>query len=117
MAAVDDLRVNVTLNPQSLAESMALAVLKGDLAAARALADLLLEDWKGGARELPPIRRLSADSGRLRVIVYFPLMVGDAEVDLDVDGVREAVRAWLDGGETLLLQGADRVELYELPEG
>lgn len=94
------------------AELMALAVLKGDLDAAAQLADLLLENRNETSRQLPPVTRLTADAGGLRVIAYVA-----AGAVVMAAGIEEAVRRWLAGQElALILSGIDRVELYEIPE-
>lgn len=96
------------------AEAMALAVLRGDLAAARALADYLLENVNGGAIEIPPIKVLRHDHKNLRVVLRtYECLGGDCTVDaLETE---RAVTDWLEGKQHLVLKGM-HIELYELPE-
>jgi hypothetical protein len=102
---------------------MAVAVLKGDLIAAHALADLLMDEYSEGAKEILPVRRISMDVSHVRAIVYvrnFPPAVPTLEID--GAGIKRAVREWLQGptcpeGDPgpLVLINVDRVELFELP--
>lgn len=98
-------------------ERMAVAVLKGDLAAARQLADLLCEGLQGGAVELPPVRRLSVDAGRVRIAAFISPEVAILSRE-DALAIRHNLRNWLTGtaDEIIILHGISRVELYELPE-
>jgi hypothetical protein len=93
-------------------ESMAIAVLRGDLAAARALADSLREEHSEGMMELPPVHRIKCDRDKLRVIVFCPI-----EVVIDKRGIHEVVEKWIagNGSKTLAVQGVERIELYEMP--
>ena len=94
------------------AESMALAVLKGGLVAARALADLLMQEYSEGAKEMLPFKKLPFDVGRARVIVYLD---GDTRLDeRDALPPEQAVADWLAGIGPLILCGIDRVEVYEI---
>ncbi len=93
------------------AEQLAVAVLRGDLPAARALVDVLLESWQGDAREVVPVRRVTVPRDRLRVVVS----TQNPDVTIDVDMTRDAVARWLDTGNPLCLAGCT-IDLYELPE-
>lgn len=92
------------------AEAMAVAVLKGDLAAARALADHLLEEYGRGAEDLVPVRKVVADADKIRVALFFP-----AEAELDYDQTYHAVDNWVTRGHHLLLRGCERMDVYEFP--
>lgn len=100
----------------SVAEQMAVAVLKGDMDAARMLADKLVDDIQNGVNELLPVKQIKTSVKNIRVAVYFPVTVDGHQVGVDLDNTREAVREWLEEGGPLVLLGADRIELYELPE-
>jgi hypothetical protein len=100
----------MTDRPLSAAEHMAVAVLRGDLTAARALADCLVNDYGEGGREIPPLRRVTANRDRVRVILY--LKDG---VEVDMPASTRAVAAWLSGDGPLFAAGVDRVELFEVP--
>jgi hypothetical protein len=95
-------------------EAMALAVLKGDLAAARALADSLREEYGEGGIELPPVRKITASPERLRVVAHFPL---SPDIEVDDDSVKRGIVEWLTGKTRVLgLVGCERFDLYEFPE-
>ncbi len=91
-------------------ERMAIAVLKGDEAAAHALADLLCEESAGLIREIPPIRELRVDKGRLRAVFY-----AHPNVVVNWREVQHAYEQWRDHGEVLILGNA-RMDLYLLPK-
>lgn len=94
------------------AEAMAVAVLKGDLTAARALADLLVETVDRPA--VLPVRVVDVPAARVKAVVYVKPFVGRDEHA----AVIEAVTRWLSDGRyrTLSLDCVERIELYELPE-
>ncbi len=96
------------------AENMALAVLRGDLAAARALCDVLMESETYATKPIPPVRHVKVDRGRLRVLVTIPLDAGSS-VHFNRDEIHEAVNRWLNGDENLILVGC-HLELFEMPE-
>lgn len=95
------------------AEAMAVAVLKGDLVAARALADLLAETVDE-VRVLPVVR--VADPDRIKAMVFF--REGTAPLTPEASNlVGEAVLNWLrlPARRVLTVQDVDRIELYEVP--
>ena len=103
----------------STAECMAVAVLRGDTAAARGLADLLVEEYGEGAVEIKPLKLTVSkkNGGRLRALVF---VRRGAEVD--TDQIRQLCRqteSFLNSDDiaprALALQGVERVELYEIP--
>lgn len=99
------------------AEQMALEVLRGDLVAAKALADLLLENVAHGEVPILRIKTLTvSDPSRLRVVIYF-----GKEYELTremIERTEVIVKNWLraNGSTVLLIQGVDRIEIYELPK-
>ena len=96
------------------AEAMALAVLKGDLVAAKALADHLIADEAGTAGfALPPIQKFTGDFSKLRIVTYVDPALG-ADVQIDRERMRRSITNWLLRGEPLVLMGFSRLELYEL---
>lgn len=95
------------------AEHMAMAVLQGDMTAARALADMLLEDIDKGVL-IPHTKKITSDINKVRVVVFFPCQIDGIDVEIDQDGLRDAIENWITGGGPLVLVGADRLELYEL---
>lgn len=97
----------------STAEQMALAVLKGDAAAALALADHLLNETQAGGELRVPVRKLTVPLDRVRVVLV--AREGVEFGGLDADGTREAVENWLFRGRPLTAVGIERVELYEMP--
>jgi hypothetical protein len=104
----------VTLDSK-LAEQMAIAVLKGDISAAQALADLLSEQVNTTKCQIPPVHRLTTSKDKLRVVFYFKDGVGPD--DINFTNVERVVNQWLDGqsGRPLYLTGVDKVEFFELP--
>jgi hypothetical protein len=95
-------------------EQMAIAVLRGDEAAALALADELSLRRSGQERQIPPVTQVSVATDRLRVACRtYPELGGDVVVQ--TVEIQNAIRRWLFGGEPLVLVGMS-VELYELPE-
>lgn len=98
-------------------EVMALEVLKGNLSAARALADRLVEDEALGVF-LPPVNRITCHASKLRVAVYFPALIDGREFIVDADSMSGQIEDWLSPlhePAPLMLVGAERIELYELP--
>jgi hypothetical protein len=98
-----------------LAEQMAIAVLKGDISAAQALADLLSEQVNTTKCQIPPVHRLTTSVDKLRVVIY---VKDDVAVHSeDRDHIVVTTGQWLSGKSNapLLLQGIDRIELFELP--
>ncbi len=93
-----------------LMERLAIAVLRGDESAAHALADLLCEESAGLVREIPPIRELRVDKGRLRAVFY-----AHPNVVVNWREIQHAYEQWRDHGEVLILANA-RMDLYLLPK-
>lgn len=112
MATAETLTLTLADADRCLAERMAVAILKGDWAAARAAADLLSETCSDGAVRVPPVRRLSVDAARVRVVLYVneSCSVGPEGYEL----LSRHVNDWLSAGRPLVLVGIDRVEVYEL---
>lgn len=103
------------MEPLTPFETMAVAVLRGDMTAARALVDHLQEEvFIPGTQIITPTRKLSVNTDKLRMIIF--LRQGIDEVDIDRESIQHAIQNWLDGSvhEALILQGVDRVEMYEL---
>ncbi len=102
--------------PLTTAENMALAVLRGDMIAARQLADYLLESYSGGAVEVPAVKKVTCERDRLRVVVY--LKEGNSpESDEEYHAAQQFVNHWLaNENNPLILNGVDRIELFELPK-
>jgi hypothetical protein len=99
-----------------LAEQMALAVLKGDEAAALALADMLSESVHNRTHRVPPVKEIKVDRRRLRVVLrrYETFAHEPIGPTFRADTTAR-VLAWLEGTEPLMLFGM-HLELYELPE-
>lgn len=100
----------------SVAEQMAVAVLRGDVDAARALADHLLNELQAGAVRIKPTRKVTVTSDRIRVCLFFPLGTDVAGTLADDQNLQANVEAWLDSGQALVLVGATHMEVYEMPE-
>ena len=95
------------------AEQMAVAVLKGDLDAARALATLLTEQYAAGGRELLPVKVIG--EGTIKSITYYKHTPRDKELDEEARGMQR----WLSDPNTQIIQCGpyiDRIELYEFPK-
>lgn len=99
-------------------EELAIAVLRGDRLAAKALADMVLENHVAGT-EVPPIQDLPfslhgpIERQNLRIVLY-----ANSEVEWNRQGVNEAISEWLYGSpsQPLLLTGVNRMEIYRLKE-
>lgn len=99
----------------TLEEEMALAILRGDAAAACALADLLCERRAAGGTPILPIKKIGTPPDRLRVAVF--LKAGIEAIDIDGEAADATVADWLAGRQkAVVLQGVSRIEIYELPE-
>jgi hypothetical protein len=95
-----------------LAEQMALSVLRGDMSAAMALADLLSENRD--AVEVEPLIKIDVPLSRIRILL---LADSDYNAQLDEDATREAIRQWLhEPYRPLLLTGVRAMQIYQLPE-
>lgn len=100
----------------STAQMMALEVLKGDLTAAKMLADALVEEFSVDAVHLPPIQKINCSYRNIRVVFYLCSDVDPSEVNLQ--DITNRIQDWLLGRVTggLVLRGIDRLELYQLPD-
>lgn len=99
----------------STEELLAMAVLKGDLASAFPLCDLLLEKHSSKGITVAPLKHVKVGMDNTRMLVY----LSDPNVDMDVehlDNLREGLRSWLRGKleGPIFLYGIDRIELYEI---
>lgn len=101
------------MNHLTTEEAMALAVLRGDRAAALALADSLTESRR--LSQIVPFRRIGVDRNSLRIALFL-----DQEVNgvLGVnERVAEVVGNWIDGRRLLILPHWVRwMEIYEFPK-
>lgn len=99
-----------------LAERMAVAVLRRDkesLVAARALADVLLndiEDRQVGEVRIPPVKRFSVSSGKFKVVVYYDPNTPPEDMDV----ILAKLDSWMEDDFELLLPNDWRIELYEI---
>lgn len=92
-------------------EEMAIAVLRGDIATARALADSLREEHSEGMMELPPVTKLKCDVGKLRIVLF-----AGPDAIFNTERTEQAVKDWISGkNAALLLTGVTKIELYEMP--
>lgn len=101
----------------TIAEQLALAVLRGDASAIGPMVDHLAEQYGGGGREIRPLKNTQlaqVDKYRLRAIFYVSDKVKDPTINLN--GMLNSYNGWLYYGEPLVLVGIDRVEFYELPQ-
>ncbi len=96
---------------RTLAEQMAVAVLKGDWAAACALADLLADGMARGTEPMPPIKSIDA-KGLRAVFSTHPSLGGDVLVDWE--SLQREWHNWVHHGAPLALLGM-QMELYSLP--
>lgn len=98
----------------TLEEEMALAVLRGDMVAARALADRLTEVINTDGQQLLPTKEIKIGSDNLRLIVY---VADNHELTQDVfNSLLEGTGKWLRGEiDSLVLVGVDRIEVYQFP--
>lgn len=105
----------------STAEQLALAVLRGDADAALALADEVQQTMAGTAGRLRPlagheVRRVTVERHRLRFLIFLK-----DNVEPPDPGVRENVarelEAWLtEQNHPLMVNGVERIEIYQLSE-
>jgi hypothetical protein len=100
----------------TLEEEMAVAVLKGDKAAALALADRLQENRAAGMVTIKSLKQHIGeyDKGQIRVAVIYPLEPAYAEIDWR--GVEAAVKKWIEDDTPLVINGNPRIEVYILPK-
>jgi hypothetical protein len=96
-------------------EQMAIAVLRGDEAAALALADLLGEAHREGGIRLPPIRKIVAGTGCLKVVAFVRDGIETPSQEA-MARVTDRLQRWMAGGDSrLVLHGIERIEIYEFP--
>jgi hypothetical protein len=95
------------------AEKLALAVLKGDDDAVWPLIDALMETTEPNSRRLPPIRKLTCAREKLRVAVFCRL--GHPLPRDTVEGLTQIIEDWLVNDRPIIMNGVERLELYELP--
>jgi hypothetical protein len=103
------------------AETLAVAVLKGDYAAAAMLNDYLQEHVvKDGSTEIPPITKLDCDPEQIRLLMHIDYKrmreVHGEGYDFDQAGTQAAIRRWASGGGTLGLGDYVRVSIYQFPK-
>lgn len=97
------------------AELMALAVLRGDLDAARGLADHLMNDLEGTKVHLPAVKKFPMDLSKLRFVFYADTGCS-GNVQINRQSLLQGVEEWLRGDTQVLgLIGVERMEVYELP--
>lgn len=97
------------------AEKMALAVLKGDVAAACALADALRDEHGEGRVTIPHVKTITANRDRLQaVLTTQESLGGDVEIR-DGPGLQRLVEEWLRGELKVLTLVGLNMALYELP--
>ena len=94
------------------AELMAVAVLKGDMQAARALADHLCEQWAAGGVE---VRAVKVGTGRIRCVFSPP--PGEPIDYVAMQGLHESLPAFLTGQGPggLVIPPGWRMDMYEFP--
>lgn len=95
------------------AQEMAVEVLLGNVAAARALADKLVTEVMEGAVQVMPTRRVTVEENRVRVVLYVREDQNEAVVDMP--RCLEDVENWIRHGGPLVLTGIERMDVYELP--
>jgi len=107
----------------TLEEEMAVAVLKGDKAAARALADRLCETIKESGHQLPPLTLFPSPNAKdVRVAIYYDIEAAQrlnfefSNSPEDRDRLNLAVQNWVSQGGVLQLLGVSRIEVYAFPE-
>lgn len=94
-----------------LAEQMAISVLRGDMAAARWLADWLSDNID--AVRMEPVIKIDCPLERVRVVL-FQSNVSD---HMDDAATLQAIREWLQYPyRPLLLTHIDSMQIYQLPE-
>lgn len=99
---------------RTTAEEMAVQVLRGNMQAARGLADYLCEHvYADGGQEVKPAP-VVVPVGDVKVLVYFD----DENEMYDAVGVEAAVREWLTDPtrHSLGLVGVRKVEIYSFPK-
>jgi hypothetical protein len=104
---------------QTTAEQMAIAVLRGDMVAARALADYIMEDLNSTSEPVKPLEyRLPLDVKDLRAVLYLDESYENpSEEDLSrvMDRETFAFERWISGEmKVLVLPPGVRMELFTL---
>ncbi len=98
------------------AEQMAIAVLKGDMTAARALADLLCDEVNIGSRVHKP-NKVVGNHRHYQCIAYLKDTAENIEDKNVAYGVRISLEEWVEQGGVLMLREVDRVEIYDRLRG
>lgn len=97
-------------------EQLAIAVLRGDETAALALADAVSETHQEGGVRLPPVTRLTAEAGRIKVAIFLnpDVMLPD---QAELDAMWAGLEGWLQGDApaALFCPSVSRIEVYEMP--
>lgn len=106
------------MNPerQTLAEAMALQVLKGNYEAAARLAEAVLAERMTDGLYIPPLKTIvhSVRVENIRATFHtYPSLGGDVEID--VPALEAAFKHWVEGGPLLILVGM-WMDLYQLPD-
>lgn len=92
------------------AELMAIEVLKGNMVAARALADMLCEEVQH--TPILPSKIVKCAFDKIRAAAYFPAKVS---YEVDVPATVQAIEGWLEHGTVITVVGCERIELFEMP--
>lgn len=95
-------------------EEMAIAVLRGDYVAARALCDIIVENGEM-SKTVVRMKKLNA-AGKIRILLFPERDAHMDEVVLDV--LDNELQEWIKGERTIgILFGVKRVEFYEVKNG
>lgn len=100
----------------STLDQLCVATLQRDWVAARALYDLMGEEFVQGGQQILPVRRINVPRHRLKIVARTdPRMPGN--LDIDARSIVTSVEGWLDDpeGSPLVLNGM-LLELYEMPD-
>lgn len=91
-------------------ESMAIEILKGEMAAAYALADSIREAQEGGYVYVQPLQRIVAEHSGVRAVAYMDAVPMGGAIDPVV--VRVAMEEWLREGGVLMIRFCRRLDVY-----
>src|SRR5262245_26504652 len=93
-------------------EALALAVLRGDDAAAAALADEVISTVDRSEIQVLRVKKVDVPLARGREALF----AESEDTEYDREYVEQVVRHWLRGSQVVLpLSGFTRMEVYELP--
>jgi hypothetical protein len=101
----------------TLEEEMVMAVLRGDMVAAKALVDILT-DKNIDIRSIPPVKQLIVNVDRIKALVI--MREGHPLTQEKFDELGRGIREWLREDNRnaelslITLHGVERVELYEI---